>query len=135
MINTYSDYENIASFDAKGPNDYYNRKTYAEFEEAYATVEQDAGQSLTSNLQDRSLRDAFRRAGWDASRDPQKQATEWFLVDFEYAQAPVSVPFTRVTKSMEVLSSELPLLFIVLTTRNVFTSIAMMMMITTSQLR
>ena len=60
-----------------------------DFEDAYATLEQDAGDILTQNLQDRSVRSGLSLAGWKPGKDSAAQAVEWWEFDWEYASNPV----------------------------------------------
>lgn len=60
-----------------------------DYENAYATLEQDAGYILTENLQDRSVRSGLSLAGWKPGKDAASQAVEWWEFDWEYAAAPV----------------------------------------------
>ena len=60
------------------------------FEDKYANYEQDAGYILSDNLQDRSERTGFSLAGWKPRMNTSMQAVEWFEMDFEYGNTPVS---------------------------------------------
>lgn len=62
--------------------------------DAYSIVEQDAGNILLENLQDRSFRAALNLAGWRPMGDARAQAVEWYQLDFEYARTPVSIRLT-----------------------------------------
>lgn len=62
--------------------------------DAYSIIEQDAGNILLENLQDRSFRAALSLAGWRPMGDAQAQAVEWDQLDSEYAQTPVSIRLT-----------------------------------------
>lgn len=86
---SYSDFDSIATFNETGAVDF----TYllGDFEDAYSTLEQDAGYILTQNLQDRSARAGLSLAGWKPGKDSAAQAVEWWEVDFEYAAPPVCV--------------------------------------------
>ena len=64
---------------------------FDEFEEAYTTVEQDAGYILTRNFQDRSLRSGLSLAGWKPGHDKAQQAVEWWEFDWEYSYSPVII--------------------------------------------
>jgi len=87
--NQFTDPQSILTYDTTGPVDYTNK--YIAFEEAYAKVEQDAGNILRKNLQDRSFRAALNLAGWKPLGDPQALAIEWVQMDYEYAQTVVCV--------------------------------------------
>ncbi|KAL8698870.1 MAG: hypothetical protein Q9224_001653 [Gallowayella concinna] len=86
LTNTYSDYDSIATFNETGAVNF----TYLldDYEDAYSTFEQDAGDILVQNLQDRSARSGFRLAGWKPEKDAAAQAVEWWSFDFEYAVPP-----------------------------------------------
>ena len=90
MNNVFSNLSSILTYDSSGQVDYLDKLDA--FEEAYATVEQDAGYILLQNKQDRSFRAGLRLAGWRPESDPQAQAVEWYEMDFEYAQTPVCQP-------------------------------------------
>lgn len=64
-----------------------------DYEDAYSTLEQDAGRILTQNLQDRSVRSGLSLAGWKPEKDTASQAVEWWEFDFEYAQPPVELHY------------------------------------------
>ena len=49
-----------------------------DFENAYATMEQNAGYILTENLQDQSTRTGLALAGWKPKKDMAAQAVEWW---------------------------------------------------------
>lgn len=60
-----------------------------EFDDAYATLEQDAGYILNEDLQDRSIRFGLNLADWKpGTRQMAKQAVEWWEWDWEYAYSP-----------------------------------------------
>jgi len=60
---------------------------WEEYEEAYAEVEQDAGEILKNDGQDRSMRALLRSKGWKPkpTGDSWRQVIEWYDFDFEYA--------------------------------------------------
>lgn len=74
--NTYSNYSSIATFDETGAHDYTD--LIDEFENAYTTLEQDAGTILLENLQDRSVRAGLSLSGWKPKKNMRKQAVEWW---------------------------------------------------------
>lgn len=76
-------------FDETGPVDYLYKLD--DFDDAYCIVEQDAGYNLLGNVQDRSFRAALRLAGWDPTGNAQAGAVDWYEMDYEYAQTPISV--------------------------------------------
>lgn len=84
--NTYSNYSSIETYDQTGASDYTSY--FDEYETAYATVEQDAGTILTQNYQDRTMRTGFSIADWKPMKNMQKQAIEWWELDWEYAYPP-----------------------------------------------
>ncbi|KAK3673258.1 hypothetical protein LTR78_006803 [Recurvomyces mirabilis] len=86
LTNTYSNYSDILTYDQSGYNDYSD--LLSNYEDAYATLEQDAGTILVENLQDRSVRSGLRLADWNPARDAQKQAVEWWEWDWEFAFPP-----------------------------------------------
>ena len=88
MKNHFTNLSSLQTFDETGPVDYLDKLDA--FEEAYAAVESDAGFILVDNFQDRSFRSALNLAGWKPQGDPQAQAIEWYEMDYEYANTPVS---------------------------------------------
>ncbi|KAL8825779.1 MAG: hypothetical protein Q9191_004200 [Dirinaria sp. TL-2023a] len=82
----YSDYDSIETFNETGAVNF----TYLldEYEDAYSTVEQDAGYMITENLQDRSFRSGLSLAGWKPRQNKAQQAVEWWEYDWEYAFVP-----------------------------------------------
>lgn len=60
---------------------------WEEWEAAYSGAEQDAGEILKMDGQDRSLRSLLRGSGWKPkpTGDTLRQAIEWYDFDFEYA--------------------------------------------------
>ncbi|KAI4248249.1 MAG: hypothetical protein L6R42_009348 [Xanthoria sp. 1 TBL-2021] len=83
---SYSDYDSIATFNETGAVDFTG--LLDEYENAYATFEQDAGYILTDNLQDRTARAGLSLAGWKPEKDAAAQAVEWWQFDFEYSVPP-----------------------------------------------
>ncbi|KAL8721307.1 MAG: hypothetical protein Q9225_001967 [Loekoesia sp. 1 TL-2023] len=85
MINSsgagYSDYDSITTFNETGAVNFTN--LLDDFEDAYSTLEQDAGYILTRNLQDRSIRAGLSLAGWKPGKDAAAQAVEWWEFDWE----------------------------------------------------
>jgi len=69
------------TYNETGPTDYTS--LFDDFEEAYATFEQNAGYTLTENLIDTSARAALSIAGWKPKKDPAAQAIDWWEFDFE----------------------------------------------------
>ena len=59
------------------------------YEDAYSTLEQDAGYILSGNLQDQSVRSGLKLAGWNPRMNKAAQAVEWWEFDWEYAYSPV----------------------------------------------
>lgn len=84
---SYSNYSSIQTFNETGAVDYTG--LLDDFEDAYSTLEQDAGYILSQNLQDRSVRSGLSLAGWKPGRNKAAQAVEIFEFDFEYAFSPV----------------------------------------------
>ena len=84
--NTYSDFDSLKTYDETGEVT-VDDKLWEEWEEAYSGVEQDAGEILTGNLQDRSMRTQLRVNGWKPkpTGDQWRQTIEWYDFDFEYA--------------------------------------------------
>ena len=88
MANHFTNLSSLLTYDPSGEVDYLGKVDA--FEEAYAAVEMDAGYILVDNKQDRSFRAGLKLAGWNPEGDPQAQAVEWYEMDYEYAQTPVS---------------------------------------------
>ncbi|KAI1477874.1 amine oxidase [Daldinia eschscholtzii] len=86
LDNTYSNYSSILTYDETGIADFTD--LFETFENVYSTVEQDAGQILTDNLQDTSMRAGFSVAGWKPKKDMRAQALEWWEWDWETAWPP-----------------------------------------------
>ena len=87
LTNTYSNYSSLETFNQDGATDYTD--LIDDFENAYSTVEEQAGYILTQNLQDMSFRSALSLAGWKPGNDPEAQTVEWWEFDFEYGYNPV----------------------------------------------
>lgn len=83
IVNKYSDYSSIATFNETGAVDY--TPLLDEFEEAWAIFEQDAGYALTENLQDKSMKAGIWKAGWNPKKDMMKQAVEWWMWGKSYS--------------------------------------------------
>ncbi|KAL8919893.1 MAG: hypothetical protein Q9172_004769, partial [Xanthocarpia lactea] len=83
---SYSDYDSIETFNETGTVDFTS--LLDEYEDAYATLEQDAGYILTQNLQDRSARAGLSLAGWKPGKNAAAQAVDWWEFDFEYSVPP-----------------------------------------------
>ncbi|KAI4127256.1 MAG: hypothetical protein LQ338_003299 [Usnochroma carphineum] len=81
LANTYSDYDSIATFNETGAVNFTGLLN--DFEDAYATLEQDAGYILSQNLQDRSVRAGLSLAGWRPGKNTAAQAVEWWEFDWE----------------------------------------------------
>lgn len=90
------------TYQTNGPVNYIDR--FDTFGDAYSIVEQDAGKILHENLQDRSFRAALNLAGWRPVGDAQAQAVEWYQLDYEYAQTPVSMRLTLYSFNAYVFS-------------------------------
>ncbi|KAL9050875.1 MAG: hypothetical protein Q9206_004919 [Seirophora lacunosa] len=88
---SYSDYHSLTTFNETGPVNFTG--LLGDYEDAYSTLEQDAGRILTQNLQDRSVRSGLSLAGWKPEKDTASQAVEWWEFDFEYAQPPVELHY------------------------------------------
>lgn len=86
LNNTYSDFDSLKTYDETGEV-VFPDEIWEEWETAYEGVEQDAGEILTQNLQDRSMRTQLRVNGWKPkpTDDSWRQAIEWYDFDFEYA--------------------------------------------------
>ena len=87
LTNTYSNYSSLETFNQDGATDY--TELIDDFDNAYSTVEEQAGYILTQNLQDMSFRSALSLAGWKPGNDMEAQAVEWWQFDFEYGYNPV----------------------------------------------
>jgi polyamine oxidase len=77
LTNTYSNYSDILTYDETGFVDYSD--LLDAFEDAYAPLEQDAGDILSQNLQDRSVRAGLSLSGWKLKEsNTRKSAVEWW---------------------------------------------------------
>lgn len=86
LNNTYSNYSSIETFNSSGAVDY--SYLLDEYEDAYGTAEQDAGEIVSENLQDRSMRAGLNNANWNPKKDMNAQAADWWEFDWEYAYPP-----------------------------------------------
>ncbi|KAF4312532.1 Amine oxidase [Botryosphaeria dothidea] len=86
VTNTYSNYSSILTYNETGAVDYTS--LLDDFEDAYATAEQNAGYIVTENLQDMSTRAGFSLAGWKPKKNMAAQAVEWWEWDWETAYPP-----------------------------------------------
>lgn len=93
LTNTYSNYSSLETFNQDGATDYTD--LIDDYDDAYSTVEEQAGYILTQNLQDMSFRSALRLAGWKPGTDMEAQAVEWWQFDFEYGYNPVRARLLR----------------------------------------
>ena len=87
LTNTYSNYSSLETFNQDGATDYTG--LIDDFDNAYSTVEEQAGYILTQNLEDMSFRSALSLAGWKPGTDMEAQTVEWWEFDFEYGYNPV----------------------------------------------
>lgn len=81
ISNIYSNYSSILTYNETGYVDY--SEILNDFEDAYSTLEQDAGYVLTNGLQDKSIRSGMMLAGWKPliSDNPMaEQAVECMLL-------------------------------------------------------
>ena len=81
-----------------------------DFQSTYWNVERDIGERLNAEIGDQKvlnsvqtkdvdLRSAFLTAGYSGEQDPQARTIEWWQMDYEYAQTPVSTsPYICLTK-------------------------------------
>ena len=86
----FSDYSSVQTFNETGASDFTS--LISDYQTSYAALEQDAGNILKKNLQDRSLRAGLSLAGWNPRKDMEAQAVEWWSLDWEYASTPVLLP-------------------------------------------
>ena len=108
MDYSYSDYSSIETFDQTGAVNYTDLlNTY---NDAYSTLEQDAGYILSENLQDRSFRSGLSLSGWKPGKNMQAQATEWWQFDWEYGQSPVGrrPPVMRIITELSKYRKRVP---------------------------
>ncbi|MCJ1353657.1 MAG: hypothetical protein MMC33_003644 [Icmadophila ericetorum] len=86
LVNTYSNYSSIETFDQTGAVDYSNLLN--DYDNAFTTVSEAAGNILSENLQDRSFRSGLSLAGWKPKKNMRAQASEWWQFDWEYGESP-----------------------------------------------
>lgn len=91
ISNTYSNYSSILTYDETGANDYSS--ILDTWDEAYEVAEDNAGTSLSENLQDFSARTGLSMAAWKPKKDMQAQAVEWWSWDWETASPPEQSSF------------------------------------------
>ena len=77
---SFSNYSSLETFKETGAVDYTNLLN--DYQTAYSKVEKDAGNILSQNLQDRSMRAGLRLAGWNPGNDMTAQAVEWWQFDW-----------------------------------------------------
>jgi polyamine oxidase len=86
LTNTFSDYSSILTYDQTGAVDFSG--LLDDYEDSYAVVEEDAGDILAENLQDRSFRAGLSVAGWKPKKNMQQQAADFWEFDWEYSYSP-----------------------------------------------
>ncbi|PLB49326.1 polyamine oxidase [Aspergillus steynii IBT 23096] len=92
LKNTYSNYDNILTYDETGYTDY--RDILAEYAQASKIASREAGRILSENLQDQTARSGLALAGWRPRKDDMKaQAVEWWNWDWEAASSPETSSF------------------------------------------
>ncbi|KAH8431479.1 putative flavin containing polyamine oxidase [Aspergillus melleus] len=92
LKNTYSNYDNIRTYDETGYTDY--RDILAEYTHASEIASKEAGRILSENLQDQTARSGLALAGWRPRKDDMKaQAVEWWNWDWEAASSPETSSF------------------------------------------
>lgn len=69
------------TFNETGAVDFLDLLT--ELEDAYTMLQQNAGNMITNNLLDYSVRSGLSIAGWKPMKDPKMSALEWFYFDWE----------------------------------------------------
>ena len=88
VVSSYSNYSSIETFDQTGAVDYSNLLN--DYDNAFTTVSEAAGNILSENLQDRSFRSGLSLAGWKPKKNMRAQASEWWQFDWEYGESPVN---------------------------------------------
>ncbi|KAI9933929.1 hypothetical protein ASPWEDRAFT_106112 [Aspergillus wentii DTO 134E9] len=92
LINHYSNYSSIRTYNETGAVDYTH--LLDEYEDKYELAAQEAGTILTQNLQDMTARSGLSLAGWKPSKsDMAAQAVEWWEWDWEDAFSPETSSF------------------------------------------
>ncbi|RDL37527.1 Amine oxidase [Venustampulla echinocandica] len=104
LQNKYSNYSSIQTYDENGATDYAARLD--DYENAYSTVEQDAGTILTQTYQDRTMRTGLSIADWKPKKNMQKQAAEWWEFDWEYTYSPDQSKYQNYNKTFYQFSGE-----------------------------
>jgi len=64
--------------------------TLNDFSDAFESLKQDPRSTRKDHLPGQDLNAALQDAGWDAGDDIYSNAAEWYHIDYEYAQHPVS---------------------------------------------
>jgi polyamine oxidase len=86
VINTFSNYSSILTYDETGYSDYSSLlDTYGD---KYSTAAADAGIILAENLQDTSFRAGISLTGWKPKKNMHAQAVEWWNWDWEAGYPP-----------------------------------------------
>lgn len=97
VANVASDYDALATYDARGASDYAD--VLAAYDAAAAAAFAEAGAYLTENWQDPAARVGLAMAGWRPSSDDDKDrqmkmtAVEWWNWDWDAAAAPDASSF------------------------------------------
>lgn len=89
IANHPSDASRILTYNETGLSDFVSE--IEEFEEAFFTMTTEAGELLTDNIQDKTIREGLTHVGWKPSqRDypAAADAVEWWLYDGEQAYTP-----------------------------------------------
>lgn len=77
MQTTYSNYDNISTFDESGYNDYHH--LLEQYDIASDAASKHAGIILSQNLQDQNAKAGMALAGWNPRTDDMKaQAVDWW---------------------------------------------------------
>ena len=86
MPRSISNYSSIETFNETSAVNY--TELFDDYEDAYSTLEQDAGYILSQTLQDRCTRSDLSLASSKPAQNKATQAIEPFQFDFEYALSP-----------------------------------------------
>ena len=86
LTNFYSNYSDILTYDQNGPADFGS--AFDDYDNAYNTLQQDAGEILINNYLDQSARTGYSLSGWNPGQDHYRQTVEWWDWDWEDAYSP-----------------------------------------------
>lgn len=110
IANQESNFSRILTYNESGLSDFESE--IEEYEDAFFRMTQEAGELLTDNIQDKTIREGLMHVGWvPDQRDypAAADAVEWWLYDGEQAYTPEET--SLVFNSVSMISCLYPLKF------------------------